>query len=152
MKLNELKKLIAKCGGQKIAQEKGHRLLKKINLLLKKEHYKEKLLKQFTCASNAGDFRGRVFEINVAYRFLQKQIILDCAVKQGCTGDIDFLWKNKNFNIYMELKYLGQSSTINEAISKRINKYGGSAGILTKRTIFCVILCHSLSQSNFSAF
>jgi hypothetical protein len=85
----------------------------------------EAMLRQFNTARDAGDFRGRVLEINFAHHFHEVGIALDVAVRQpGCKGDIDFCWHTNGHRLFVEMKLLGQERRVRDALNAKLEKDG----------------------------
>lgn len=110
MELNELIAIISAAGGGTNAVAYAHALLPKLKRIKNLPHG-EKLLKQLKNARNAGDFRGRLLEVNFADLFLQSGHTLEYGAKQGRSGDIDFCWTANSRRIFFELKLLGESQS-----------------------------------------
>lgn len=111
-----LKKIIQQSGGGLFALDYADDLLTKINRV-ENHQVPPKYFKQFSQASNDGDLRGRILEINLANYFAIKKVPLSYAVKQGnVSGDIDLLWNTSDTDVYIEVKLLGQAREINEQL------------------------------------
>src|SRR6266480_3361083 len=105
MQLDELPAIIKAAGGGPNALAYTDPLLTKINRLEATGRY-QPLLAQLTSAREAGDFRGRVLEINFAEAFVKKGIELAYGVRQGMSGDIDVLWRIGPRDVFIEIKLL----------------------------------------------
>jgi hypothetical protein len=111
MNLNELKAVIKQSGGSSTALEYADELLLKINHV-SNHNVPKKYWRQFKSASNQGDFRGRVLEINFIDYFVQQKIPLTYEVTQpGATGDVDLLWQSVGHDVYIEIKLLREAES-----------------------------------------
>lgn len=110
MELSELMAIISAAGGGTNAIAYAKVLLPKIERM-KNLDQGEKLLRQLRTAREAGDFRGRLLELNFADLFLQSGHTLEYGAKQGRSGDIDFCWRANSRRIFFELKLLGESQS-----------------------------------------
>ena len=116
MNLVTLKKIIQQSGGGSFALDYADDLLIKINNVANNQ-VSVNYFKQFSKASNAGDLRGRILEINLANYFAIQKIPLSYAVKQGnVSGDIDLLWNTSDADVYIEVKLLGQATKISKQL------------------------------------
>jgi hypothetical protein len=83
-------------------------------------------LKQLLQARNAGDFRGRALEVNVAACFVQGGLSVEYGVKQpGCSGDIDLMFRAGGRRVHLELKHLGQDQQTRRWISAQLQGTNG---------------------------
>src|ERR1700683_3710202 len=107
MEIAELRNIIENSGGRGGALEHADALLKKINRLEAPTGY-EQLLKQLHRSREQGDFRGRALEVNFADQFHRNGQELIYGARQGMAGDIDFLWRLANLEVFIEMKLLRQ--------------------------------------------
>ena len=80
------------------------------------------LLSQFCTAREAGDFRGRVLEVNFAELFVRKGHDLIYGARQGMTGDIDFRWNVAGREMFIEMKLLGQHRNTKAEINRQLER------------------------------
>lgn len=79
------------------------------------------MLDQLLQAGNAGDFRGRVLEVNVAACFVGGGLPVEYGVKQpGCSGDIDLMFRAGGRRVHLELKHLGQDQQTRRRMSAQL--------------------------------
>jgi hypothetical protein len=123
VQLNELKAIVQAAGGGCNALEYAEPLLKKINRLEGAGGY-ETLLAQLQAAKEEGDFRGRVLEVNFANLFVEAGTQLQYGAKQGMLGDVDFCWCVGEYQIFIEMKLLGQDKKSKEAINQQLTDTG----------------------------
>lgn len=123
MDKQELVCIIKRAGGKTHAIGYADELLQKVNKLEENGGFCG-LMKQFKTSSEEGDFRGRVLEINFANCFIEKCFDLTGPAKQGGSGDVDFLWKLENYNIYIEVKLLRQDKKTLDSIKQQLQKNG----------------------------
>ncbi len=84
------------------------------------------MLDQLLQTRDAGDFRGRALEVNVAACFVHGGLRVEYGVKQcGCSGDIDLLFRAGDRRVYLELKHLGQDQQTRSRISEQIKDTNG---------------------------
>jgi hypothetical protein len=118
MDLATLEEIIQRSGGKSFALDYADDLLTKINNVANNK-VPNNYFKQFSQASNAGDLKGRILEINLANYFAIQKIPLSYAVKQrNVSGDIDLLWETSDTNVYIEVKLLGQETKISKQLMK----------------------------------
>lgn len=123
MQLDELQATIKAAGGGCNALDYAEPLLKKINRLEGAGGY-ETLLAQLKSAKEEGDFRGRVLEVNFANLFVESGTPLQYGAKQGMLGDVDFCWHVDEYQIFIEMKLLGQDKKSREAINQQLEDTG----------------------------
>ena len=112
MNLNDLKAVIKQSGGSSTALEYADELLVKINHV-SNHNVPKKYWRQFKNARNQGDFRGRVLEINFIDYFVQQKIPLTYeATQTGATGDVDLLWQSVGHDVYIEIKLLRKTESL----------------------------------------
>ncbi len=133
MKLEELKTIIQNAGGKCWALGYAEELLEKTNRLEATGKYNA-LMQQFRSAREPGDFRGRVLEVNFADLFVQKGIELQYGAKQEMTGDIDFCWPFKGYQVFIEMKLLGQDQNTKKSIDQQLVATGSCATFITDDT------------------
>lgn len=126
MQLEELIAIIKAAGGGPNALAYAEPLLVKINRLDATGRY-QPLLVQLRSAREAGDFRGRVLEVNFADAFVRGGIELTYGARQGMSGDIDFLWTVAPRDVFIELKLLGQDRVTRDRINQQLEDHGVSA-------------------------
>jgi hypothetical protein len=126
MKLDELQAIIQAAGGGRNALAYADSLLTKINHVEGTGRYKS-LVAQLSSAREAGDFRGRVLEINFAEAFVRKGIELTYGARQGMSGDIDLLWRLPPLDVFIEIKLLGQDRATKDRINQQLEEGGVSA-------------------------
>ena len=128
MKLSQLQAIIQQAGGRSIAQDFSNELLVKVNNVANHQ-VPSGYLTQFSQSRNAGDFRGRVLEINIVNYFATQNVPLNYEVKQGAaSGNIDLLWKTIEADVYIEVKLLGQNQATTQKINEQLIEYGASVG------------------------
>ena len=103
MTFDELQAIIQAAGGGTNALAYADLLLTKINHLESTGQY-QPLLVQLRSAREAGDFRGRVLEINFAEAFVREGIDLTYGARQGMSGDIDLIWRVPPRDVFIEIK------------------------------------------------
>ena len=123
MQLDELMAIVQAAGGGCNALEYAEPLLNKINRLKGAGGY-ETLLAQLQSAKEEGDFRGRVLEVNFANLFVESGTELQYGAKQGMSGDVDFCWQVGEYQIFLEMKLLGQDKKSREAINQQLADTG----------------------------
>lgn len=133
MKIEELHAIIQRAGGAGNALDYADALLEKINRLEPIPRYRA-LLKQLTSAAQAGDFRGRVLEVNFADLFAKQNSELQYGAKQGGKGDVDFCWRVSDRDVFLELKLLGQDQATRDSINQQIEAAGVSSTLITDDT------------------
>jgi hypothetical protein len=134
VKIDELRAAIGAAGGEGNALEHADALLGKINRLEATGRYRE-LLDQLTRAREAGDFRGRVLEVNYAEQFERNGHQLHYGAKQeGRRGDIDTLWNVSGREVFTELKLLGQDRATRLDIDTQIRQGGVGESVITDDT------------------
>lgn len=133
MEIDDLKRVIEAAGGSENALEYASGLLEKVNRLESTKAY-EPLLEQFRAAREAGDFRGRVLEVNFADAFVSRHLNLRYGVKQGAKGDVDFCYVVNGYQIFIEMKLLGQDQATKNAINQQLDAIGLSSTIVTDDT------------------
>ena len=133
MNINELRNLIQAAGGRENALAYAEPLLTKINRVSAHAQYGW-LIDEFRSAREEGDFRGRVFEVNFLDCFIRAGIVLEYAVKQGMRGDVDFLWRCGQHNVFIELKLIGQDRATRDDINRQLADTGMSATLLLDDT------------------
>jgi hypothetical protein len=126
MHFDELLAIIKAAGGGPNAFAYAEPLLMKINRLEATGRY-QPLLVQLRSAREAGDFRGRVLEVNFAEAFVRSGIELNYGARQGMSGDIDFLWRVAPWKVFIELKLLGQDRATRDRINQQLENHGVSA-------------------------
>jgi len=119
MQLLELQQVIARAGGGPFAAEYAPAFLRKINRLEASGRYQE-LIAQLRRARQAGDFRGRVLEVNFADQCEETNLPLQYGAKQGQPGDVDFSLIIEDRQVFIEMKLLGESAKIQEDISRQL--------------------------------
>ncbi len=119
MQLDELTSIIQAAGGGSGPLGYAKALLNKINRLEDAGGY-ESMLVQLRSAKEQGDFRGRVLEVNFAYLFFVAGIGLQYGAKQGMRGDVDFCWCVNGYQVFIEMKLLGQDKKSREAIKQQL--------------------------------
>jgi hypothetical protein len=119
MTLDDLKQVIAQAGGGPFAVEYAGRLLSKLQNLEATGRYRE-LFAQLRSAREAGDFRGRVLEANFADQCERNDLPLTYGAKQGQTGDVDFSLSIGDSQVFIEMKLLGESMQIKQAIDRQL--------------------------------
>lgn len=124
MTLDELQAIIQAAGANALAY--ADPLLTKINRLEGTGQYRP-LLVQLRSAREAGDFRGRVLEINFSEAFVSEGIDLTYGARQGMSGDIDLLWPLSPRDVFMEIKLLGQDRATRDRINQQLEDHGVSA-------------------------
>ncbi len=124
MQLGELTAIIQAAGGGCGPLEYAEALLQKINCLEDVGGRYESMLAQLRSAKEQGDFRGRVLEVNFAYPFLEAGIGLQYGAKQGMQGDVDFCWCVNEYQVFIEMKLLGQDKKSREAINQQLEDTG----------------------------
>lgn len=125
MTLKELEKAVRAAGGGPTALAYAQALLDKLNRLEASGRFKA-LLAQLRSSREPGDFRGRVLEVNFSDAFLRRGITLIYGARQGGTGDIDFLWKVADVEVFIEMKLLGQDRATRDAINADLASSGVS--------------------------
>lgn len=133
MQLDELNMIIQGAGGGQLALECAEALLEKITRIESANGCKE-LTAQLRSAKEAGDFRGRVLEVNFANNFVENGIKLQYGAKQGMSGDVDFRWDLKNYQVFIEMKLLGQDQKTKEMINKQLEANGFSGSVISDDT------------------
>jgi hypothetical protein len=123
---DELQAIMQAAGGGPNALAYADALLTKINRLEATGQY-QKLLVQLRNAREAGDFRGRVLEINFSEAFVREGINLTYGARQGMSGDIDLLWPLPPQDVFIESKLLGQDRATRDRISQQLENHGVSA-------------------------
>lgn len=89
--IGDLRAAIVSAGGGANALDDAEALPGKV-MHVANEPSAKPMLDQLLQAGNAGDFRGRVLEVNVAACFVQGGLPVEYGVKQpGCSGDIDLI-------------------------------------------------------------
>lgn len=126
MTLDELHAVIQAAGGGPNAIAYAGALLTKINRLEGTGRY-QRLLAQLRSAREAGDFRGRVLEINFAEAFVREGINPTYGARQGMSGDIDLLWPVPPRDVFIEIKLLGQDRATQDRINQQLEDHGVSA-------------------------
>lgn len=120
MRLSELQAIIRNAGGGEYALDYAEELLAKINNVAGHQ-VPANYWSQFTKAKEAGDFRGRVLEINLANYFALQKIPLEYGVKQHRTaGDIDLKWDANGVDVYIEVKHLGQDEKTKKSVTDQL--------------------------------
>lgn len=133
MQLDELQSIIQGAGGQRFALDYAEALLGKINRIESDNGYGE-LIKQLRVAKEQGDFRGRVLEVNFANLFVEKGVTLQYGASQGMSGDVDFCWQLDNYQVFIEMKLLGQDRRTKEQVNKQLKATGFSETFITDDT------------------
>lgn len=133
MQLERLMLIIQRAGGQCFALEYAAALMVKIARIENDNGY-GKLIDQLCAAREQGDFRGRLLEVNFANHFIEKGIKLQYGATQGMSGDIDFCWVFGNYQVFIEMKLLGQDMRTKDRINKQLNATGSSEILITDDT------------------
>jgi hypothetical protein len=133
MQLDELIGIIRAAGGGDNAVAYAAALLTKLNRL-EAGGGCDALIAQLRSAREAGDFRGRVLEVNFANLFAEKGRDLTYGAKQGMKGDIDFCWSVAGYNIFVEMKLLGQDKATRDSFNQQIHKTGVGATFVSDDT------------------
>lgn len=119
--LAELNTIITNSCGVGVTFDYAPDLLRKIHSLESKQSY-QSLLNKLVNSKDPNAFRGLVLEVNFANYFIENNTSLQCDVKQeNCSGDIDFLWKIKRHDVYIEMKSLGSNTCIQKSITEQLN-------------------------------
>lgn len=126
MELTDLEASIKAAGGGPNALAYAENLLTKINRLEATARY-QPLLAQLRSAREAGDFRGRVLEINLAEALVRKGIELTYGARQGMSGDIDLLWRVAPRDVFIEIKLLSQDRATRDLINQQLEHCGVSS-------------------------
>jgi hypothetical protein len=126
MTIDELTNVIEAAGGRANALAYAEALLGKLNRIGATGRF-EALLNQFCTAREAGDFRGRVLEVNFADLFVQKGRELIYGAQQGMSGDIDFQWNVSGREVFIEMKLLGQDRDTKTKASRQLEHFGVTA-------------------------
>jgi hypothetical protein len=121
--INTLRQAIKAAGGGEYAIEGADSLLARIRKI-EAARGCSKLLAQLIKAKDAGDFRGRVLEVNVAARFVENGISVDYGAKQGMAGDIDLKFDVDGTSVYLELKHLGLDQRSKTCMTHQIEQSG----------------------------
>lgn len=119
MLLEQVEEMIRRAGGGENALAYAEALHKKVNCIQGQRRC-ARLISQLCRSREPGDFRGRVLEVNFAYLFARKGIILDYGIKQGMSGDIDFCWEINSYAVNIELKLLGQDINTRTRINSQL--------------------------------
>lgn len=133
MKIEELEKTIEAAGGGQAALDYSESLLKKINRIEALGTYRA-LLTQLLASREAGDFRGRVLEVNLVDAFESRGVNLQYGAKQGGKGDIDFCWQTNGRKVFIEAKLLGQDLATKQEAEKQLAGSGASSILRTDDT------------------
>jgi hypothetical protein len=123
MTIEELIGVIKSAGGRENALAYADALLDKLNCIEATGRFAG-LLNQLRTAREAGDFRGRVLEVNFAELFVRRGLDLIYCARQGMTGDIDFQWKVAGREIFIEMKLLGQHRDTKKEINRQLEQAG----------------------------
>ena len=124
MTLSELQTIIMNAGGGEYALVYAEELLAKINNVASHQVPGNYWL-QFTKAREAGDFRGRVLEINLVNYFALQNVPLEYEVKQqGASGDVDLKWRTNDVDVYIEVKLLRQDKKTKKRVDDQLECCG----------------------------
>lgn len=126
MTIEELTRVIESAGGSTSALAYADDLLGKLNRIEEAGRFAA-LLNQLRTAREAGDFRGRVLEINFADLFVQKGHDLIYGARQGMSGDVDFQWNVAGREVFIEMKLLGQDRDTRKEMNRQLEQLGVSA-------------------------
>jgi len=126
MTIEELTRVIESAGGSTNALAYADALLGKLNRIEEAGKFAA-LLSQFRTAREAGDFRGRVLEINFADLFVQTGRDLIYGARQGMSGDVDFQWNVAGHEVFIEMKLLGQNRDTRQEMNRQLEQLGVSA-------------------------
>jgi hypothetical protein len=126
MTLEELTRIVRSAGGGMNALDYADALLSKVNFIAETKRFSA-LLDQFSTAREAGDFRGRVLEVNFAELFEQNGQDLIYGARQGMSGDIDFLWNVVGRQVFIEMKLLGLDRDTKSEMNRQFERFGASA-------------------------
>lgn len=146
MNLVQLKAIIRHAGGGSFALDYANDLLVKVRRVIGHQtpaHY----LRQFSQTKDAGDLRGRLLEINLIDYFAVKNVPLRYEVKQGkVSGDIDLLWHVNGFDVYIEIKMLGQGQGARQKVDQQLNEFGISVSRIADDTSDVMRIQHAIIE------
>jgi hypothetical protein len=124
--IGALRAAIVSAGGGANALDDAEALHSKV-MRVASEPRAKPMLDQLLQAGNAGDFRGRVLEVNVAACLVQGGLPVEYGIKQpGCSGDIDLMFGAGGRRVHLELKHLGQHQQTRRRMSAQLqdtNRY-----------------------------
>ncbi|WP_129212837.1 hypothetical protein [Crenobacter cavernae] len=123
MQRDELIAIIQTAGGKCGPLGYADALLEKINRLEAAGGY-EALFAQLRPAKEQGDLRGRVLEVNFANLFVERGAQLKYGARQGMPGDVDFCWGVNGYQVFIEMKLLGQDRQTKEDIRQQLANPG----------------------------
>ena len=123
--IDALRAAIVSAGGGANALDDAEALHGKV-MRVASEPRAKPMLDQLLQAGNAGDFRGRVLEVNVAACLVQGGLPVEYGVKQpGCSGDIDLMFRAGGWRVHLELKHLGQDQQTRRRMSAQLQDTNG---------------------------
>jgi hypothetical protein len=123
--IDALRAAIVSAGGGANALDDAEALHGKV-MRIASEPRARPMLDQLLQARDAGDFRGRALEVNVAACFVQAGLPVEYGVKQpGCSGDIDLMFRAGGPRVHLELKHLGHDQQTRRRISAQLQGTNG---------------------------
>lgn len=126
MDLQELSNIIQNAGGKSNALEYAHAIHKKI-VAIEQTGAFNGLMKQLRAARQPGDLRGRLLEVNFAYQAIAQGRTLKYGVRQGMSGDIHFGLALGAYEVFIEMKLLGQAAATKQSMVEQESRTGFSS-------------------------